>query len=165
MAVMPEDDTSDDEFDVAGYFQCIVCHQWVVEGMEVSSARMCSDCARQRHADATTARLNYEVEGRRFSMGPGNLPKVRANPEREYPPEHAMRRDAWSAAVRRLIVIHRPMFDILFAEEKARRGLNPKVKPATPPAREIAAEILAANEGEMSEAVERVRDRQEQKAT
>ena len=164
MASMPEDDTSDDAFDAQGYYQCIDCHQWGVEGMEVTSARLCSGCARQRHADAATTRLNYEVEGRRFKIG-GPLPKPRANPEREYSPEHRLGVDAWSAALRRLIVIHRPLFDILYAEEKARRGLNPKVRPATLPPREIAAEILAANEGEMSEAVERVRDLQEQKAT
>lgn len=51
----------------------------------------------------------------------------------------------------RLARIYRPMFEIVFAEEKLREGLNPAIKSAIPRPRAIEAEILR----DLAEAEER----------
>jgi hypothetical protein len=158
---MEPEDTPDDAFDVTGYFQCIECHKWIVEGQPGTSVRLCRDCAATRAAEAEVARLNYEVEGRVYEMGPAE--RIRRTRKRTISEASAERtklaNKAYYRALHRLAQIHRPLFDVLLVEEKAALGLDPVVRHHDLPARAIAREILDHHDNEIPEWVERGRDR------
>lgn len=152
-----------DEFVVEGYISCR-CGQWLIDPGESSSIRLCPDCRGALSEKAAAGRLAYEVEGRSFTAAPRKRkkpPKRKAQPSKRMTAEQRDRRRrtdrAKIRAYVRLARIYRPMFELLFAQEKLREGLDPTTRSAIPRPRAIEAEILR----DLAEAEERDSERGE----
>jgi hypothetical protein len=106
------------------------------------------------------ARLDYEVEGRTFQVGGfDRVKRQRVKPKtRKSSLERRLHTDAGNVAVSRLIQIHRPLYDILLAEEKVKRGLSPHIHRRDLLPRELARTLLDFQAVEIPESVERGRD-------
>lgn len=102
-----------------GYVACRDCGEFMVAGS--SRSRICEGCKAIR---AQAVRVIEEALGTK----PTPKRKRRARPMTE---ADRQRRRAWnaarSAALLRLAKIERATFEVIFAEEKAKRGLDPRV--------------------------------------
>ncbi len=125
-----------DDFEAVGYFFCRNCGEPLMKGAVGTSRGLCSPCRSEEGRGLTRQRLRYEVEGRTYDTGD---PEIRRN--KKYgtrvrsEEQKAHDRLVWasrSAAMARLTTIYRPMFEILFAEEKAKRGIEAAVRWTSP---------------------------------
>lgn len=113
----------------AGYFACVECGEFVVEGTQWSSTRHCSDCGTAQAREARDDSLAFEVEGQVHKLK--TRPKIGANkgPRKVYgtPAQRTKIANARNAAIRRLIALDRPLYELLLAEERALVGLDPRI--------------------------------------
>lgn len=141
---------------VQGYIPCR-CGEWMIDPGPTSSIRLCADCRAALKDKADQGRLRYEVEGRTFTTPPPQKrrpQKRRPRSGRLTTEQRDRRRRTDRAKIRayvRLARIYRPMFELLYAEEKLREGLDPTIHSAIPRPRAIEAELLR----DLAEAEER----------
>lgn len=113
---------------VAGYQACVTCGEWYV-GEHPKG--LCQACLIEADAQPDPGRLAYEFEGRTFHAEEARQRRYPRSPDRTLTPEQTERKRLTTAARTqacvRLIAIYRPMFEVLLAEEKALRGVDPTV--------------------------------------
>jgi hypothetical protein len=146
-----------DELVIAGYLACR-CGAWIVDPGPRAAVVLCDDCRGALKDRSDAGRLRYEVNGRTYEAKP--RPKRRP-PRRKprtnsrlTPEQRDVRRRTDRARMRtyvRLARIYRPMYELIFAQEKAREGLDPAVRSSIPRPKAIEAEILR----DLAEAEER----------
>lgn len=150
-----------DEFDVLGHHRCPACNEWTPTVRETAT-KLCVECQLDVAARATDARFTYEVEGREYEAPARPKPKATRREERRRSEEgkdiDRRRNRARHRALERLAVIYRPMFEVLFNEEKLRLGLEPTTTASAPrpsaTMEALLADIAEAEERE-AEAAER----------
>lgn len=145
-------DDDADTLDVHGYKECR-CGELLPDSTFRPAPPMCPSCRADLADRITAARLTYEVEGRTFHTPERVRPK-RKKAKPLTAEAKAQRRKFDRARMRamvRLTQIYRPMFELLFNEEKLREGLHPDTRSHAPRPRAVAAELLA----DVAEAQER----------
>lgn len=131
--------------EVHSYKQCGGCGEWLPDTETRPAPQLCPQCSRDAKALIDGNRLAYEVEGRKFTTKPQarKKPKKRA----KQTPEQHENRKAWERARMRTLVrlaeIYRPMYELIFAEEKIREGLDPTMRHCAPRPKAIAADLIA----------------------
>lgn len=142
----------DEPLDVFGYVQC-KCGSYLPDTSERPAPPMCPKCRSDLRERTTAARLTYEVQGRTFHT-PERVRKPAKRKKKPTKEALETRRAIDRAKIRayvRLAHIYRPMFELLFNEEKLREGLHPDTKSIRPRPRAVAEELLA----DVAEAQER----------
>lgn len=111
---------------VAGYQACSVCGEWTVESG--SADRRCADCRAEAADVARHLEVVHQVRDRTVVSRPTRARKRRKHKltaaERE---QRRLWNRARSRAIQRLVRIHRPLYQVLLAEEKERLGLDPRL--------------------------------------
>lgn len=125
-----------DDFEVVGYFFCRNCAEPLLKGAVGTARGLCPPCRKKEREGLMQQRLRYEVEGRRYDTGDPELRRnkkygTRVRSEDQKAHDRLVFR-ARSAALTRLAAIYRPMYEILFAEEKAKRGVEAVVRWSSP---------------------------------
>lgn len=145
-----------DEFDVLGHHRCPACNEWTPT-VRASATKLCVECQVDVAQRAAEARFTYEVEGREYELASRPRPKARVREERRRSEEgkdiDRRRNRARHRALERLAVIYRPMFEMLFNEEKLRLGLEPTTVASAPrPSATMEALLADIEEAEEREA-------------
>lgn len=133
------------DFEVHGYRQC-VCGEFMADHPTKPAPALCPPCRRAATERATQARLTYEVQGHTFRTPAPKTPKKPKRPKKLSPAKADRRRRRDRAKIRayvRLAAIYRPMFDLLYAEEKLKEGLSPVIEPTIPRTRADGSELVA----------------------
>jgi hypothetical protein len=146
-------DLGADAYVPLGYTACR-CGEWVVTPVDGSTLALCPECRAALKGRSDEGRLRYEIDGRAFTRKPPK-PRKRHHAKRT-PAQKETRRKLDRARIRayvRLAEIYRPMYELLYAEEKLREGLEPSTASVRPRPRAIAAQL----EADLDEAEERAR--------
>lgn len=113
-----------DGFVAEGYVACSACGDWTVKAGRKSAT--CADCAALMAHTAQMLEEANAIVGRSAPRRP-----TRGKPKRKPTAAQRAKRREWnaarSAALQRLARIHHPLYEVLLAEEKARRGLDPGI--------------------------------------
>lgn len=109
---------------VAGYYACRKCGEWTPDN--AGRRQICPDCLRNVGDQARTVELAYEVAGRVLVDRPTRARRHR-QPKRD-PKSRRLWNRARGRAMQRLVRIHRPLYEVLLAQEKAELGLDPHIK-------------------------------------
>lgn len=132
--------TGADGFVPVGYEQCRDCGDFAVEG--TLRRGRCEACRGRLAEVAATAEVTYEVGGRTLVSRPTRARKrSRRRPRTEA--DRAWNR-ARSRALQRLATIHRPLYEVLLAQEKAKEGLDPGIMVRSPGSKAIEDQIRRA---------------------
>lgn len=127
-----------EDFVIAGYETCRRCGEWAVEGSLIS--RLCSECASELAHQAETVELAYEVDGRTVVSRP-------TRSRRRPTPTDPARKRAWnrarSRALLRVARVHRPLYEVILAQEKAKEGLDPRLDERVPGSAAIERELAS----------------------
>lgn len=134
-----------DEFVVEGYGLCR-CGQWLVEVIPGSTMGLCADCRAQVGTAAHEEQFVYEAHGRRFTQQPRapRKPKQR-RAKHQTSEQRAARQGRDRARIRALVRlqrIYRPMYEVLYAEECVREGVQASPNRGRPRPKAISAELL-----------------------
>lgn len=118
-----------DELVPVGYSAC-GCGDYLAIGSLQANRGRCDACQKRWHHELTEARLRFEVKGRTFESKP-KASRARKRPNKPRPPTAANRAysRARTRALVRLAQIYGPTFELLFAEEKAKVGVDPRIRP------------------------------------
>lgn len=116
-----------DDIVVAGYYACRRCGEWTPDG--VGKRGYCPDCVKTTNDEAATIELAYQAHGRTLVSRPT---RARHKSKKRDPASRRTWNRARSRAMQRLVRIHRPLYEVLLAQEKAELGLDPGIDQRSP---------------------------------
>lgn len=120
-----------DDFTPVGYKACRDCGDLMLETVKAPRCDRCRDIAVQVATDLELAASNGQVLRTRRPSRRRRTTRSAAGQERR-----RLWGQARQAALLRLARIHRPLYEVLLAEEKAKRGLDPALD-ERPPLRQV----------------------------
>lgn len=128
-----------DEHEIEGYKACRNCGAMVLDAVAFRTTFLCLGCFNDGIAELRTVEVMNR--GARVVIPMGSKKRNRVRPKR-YSPNQRLAEHAQRSAWRRLASIYPDLYEMLYDEERARRGLQPIIRRGARSYTEIASETL-----------------------